>query len=149
MSFATGDRVRWETTGDDGLPMVLYGFVGGQPAEHGPVVVMMDGEIHAKVLPAAEVHIVTLGNIELIFHGTDLVDDPELRKGLLALWQAEVDTAGLAVEQLGPVEHCSCTGDSTWPLAQLYSCGDRYVVHAVRLADDLDCVRVRADRHDL
>ena len=30
MIFSHGDRVRWETTGDDGLPLVRYGFVGGR-----------------------------------------------------------------------------------------------------------------------
>ena len=27
--FSHGDRVRWSTTGDDGLPLIRYGFVGG------------------------------------------------------------------------------------------------------------------------
>ncbi len=147
MNFTAGDRVRWECTGDDGLPLVHYGFVGGQGAPGGPVVVMLDGEISGKVIPAAELHTVTLDNLELVLHGADLVDDPALRRGLLALWEAEVDNAGLAVEGLGPVTHCSCTGTS-WPLAQLFSCGDRYVVHAFQLPDEPDFVRVRADRHD-
>ena len=29
MMFGLGDRVRWDTEGDDGLPLVRYGFVGG------------------------------------------------------------------------------------------------------------------------
>ena len=28
--FSHGDRVRWESVGEDGLPMVRYGFVGGE-----------------------------------------------------------------------------------------------------------------------
>ena len=30
--FRQGDRVRVETTGDDGFPIVRYGFVGGGPS---------------------------------------------------------------------------------------------------------------------
>ena len=30
--FSHGDRVRWATTGDDGFPLVRYGFVGGSTA---------------------------------------------------------------------------------------------------------------------
>ena len=29
MNFSPGDRVRYECTGDDGLPLVRYGFIGG------------------------------------------------------------------------------------------------------------------------
>ena len=29
MTFTPGDRIRYECTGDDGLPLVRYGFVGG------------------------------------------------------------------------------------------------------------------------
>ena len=38
--FSLGDRVRWSTMGDDGLPLVRYGFVGGVASDAGPVVVM-------------------------------------------------------------------------------------------------------------
>ncbi len=147
MTFASGDRVRWECTGDDGLPMVHYGFVGGQARPGGPVVVMLDGDLNGTVIAAAELHLVTLDNLELVLHGADLVDDPALRRGLLALWEAEVDNAGLAVERIGPVDGCTCRG-LVWPLAQLYSCGTRYVVHAFQTADEPDFVHVRANRHD-
>ena len=49
MMFSLGDRVRWATTGDDGLPLVRYGFVGGVAGEPGPVVVMLDGELGGDV----------------------------------------------------------------------------------------------------
>ena len=29
MMYRPGDRVRFETTGDDGWPLIRYGFVGG------------------------------------------------------------------------------------------------------------------------
>ena len=45
--FQHGDRVRVETIGDDGLPLVRYGFVGGLVGDQGPVVVMLDGDLKA------------------------------------------------------------------------------------------------------
>ena len=36
--------------GDDGLPLVRYGFVGGVAGERGPVVVMLDGELSGDVI---------------------------------------------------------------------------------------------------
>ena len=46
--FGLGDRVRWATIGDDGLPLVRYGFVGGVAGERGPVMVMLDGELSRR-----------------------------------------------------------------------------------------------------
>ena len=45
MTFSAGDRIRYECTDDDGLPLVRYGFIGGVAASDGPVVVMLDGEL--------------------------------------------------------------------------------------------------------
>ena len=42
MTFSPGDRIRYECTGDDGLPLVRYGFVGGVAGSDGPVVVLLD-----------------------------------------------------------------------------------------------------------
>ncbi len=145
MTFVAGDRVRWECTGDDGLPLVRYGFVGGQVTDSSPVVVMLDGEITAMVVPCQALRVVTITNLELHFSGTDLIDDPGLRHGLLALWEAEADSAGLAVEDVRRIDCCEC-GDSAWPLAELTSCGDRYVVRARPLPGVADSVCVRAER---
>ena len=51
--FSHGDRIRYETVGDDGFPLVRYGFVGGSADEGGPVVVMLDGEIGGDVVDVA------------------------------------------------------------------------------------------------
>ena len=53
MTFTQGDRIRYECTGDDGLPLVRYGFIGGVAASGGPLVVMLDGEISGDVVNAA------------------------------------------------------------------------------------------------
>ena len=143
MNFATGDRVRWEGTDHDGLPFVYYGFVGGQAAPGGPVVVMLDGDISGTVVPVAELRTVSLTTVELILHGADLLDDPALRRGLVALWQAEADNAGLAVEEIDAIDPCNCNGHA-WSLARFWSCGERYVVSAFQRPDDPDLVRIRA-----
>jgi len=45
MIYRPGDRVRFETTGDDGWPLIRYGFVGGVSGNGGPVVVMARGYV--------------------------------------------------------------------------------------------------------
>ena len=50
MMYRPGDRVRFETTGDDGWPLIRYGFVGGVSGNGGPVVVMLDGELSGDVV---------------------------------------------------------------------------------------------------
>lgn len=144
MSYTSGDRVRVETLGDDGLPLVQYGFVSGQNLNGGPLAVLLDGELRPLVFPQDTVKPVSIANIELCLNGSDLFDDPSLRGGLLALWQGEVDTAGLAVEQL-TVINCNCPHEREWPLAEFVSCGERYVVCAERSPAD-DLVTVRATR---
>ena len=49
-TFQHGDRVRVETIGDDGLPLVRYGFVGGMVGDQGPVVVMLDGDLKSDTI---------------------------------------------------------------------------------------------------
>ncbi len=144
MNFDAGDRIRWAATGEDGLPLVRYGFVGGQGRHDGPVVVILDGEIKPQVVQDHELQIVTIGNLELILPGADLISDPELRQGLLSLWQAEADTAGLAVEHVHPISECRCGG---MPLAELHSCGERYVLHAIQVEGEDDIVHLRAVLH--
>ena len=41
--FQHGDRIRLETVGDDGLPLVRYGFVGDIDDECERIAVMLDG----------------------------------------------------------------------------------------------------------
>ena len=73
MNFSPGDRVRYECTGDDGLPLVRYGFIGGVAASDGPVVVLLDGELGGDVVNLAQVQHVTVTTVELLLHGTDPV----------------------------------------------------------------------------
>jgi hypothetical protein len=142
--FSLGDRVRWATTGDDGLPLVRYGFVGGVANESGPVVVMLDGEIGGEPVDLSQLEPVSITTIELRLDGDDLVDDPELRRGLVNLWQAEAESAGLAVHGV----RCLGTGRPdtalSWSLAELSSGGGQYVVRALRSGDP-NQICIRAD----
>lgn len=162
MQLSPGDRIRYECTGDDGLPLVRYGFVGGTSGTNGPVVVMLDGELGGDVVNAADVRPVTVTTVELLLRGTDLVDDPELRCGLIALWHAEADTAGLDIDSVHLIDTCddadevddelgALTGCSehhtaqSWMLARLCAGSVTYVLRAMRCPDDPENVRVRAE----
>ena len=105
MTFSLGDRVRWATTGDDGLPLVRYGFVGGVAGERGPVMVMLDGELSGDVIDLEQLQPVTITNVELHLDGRDLIEDPELRRGLVHLWRAEAEAAGLDVDAMEMPRH--------------------------------------------
>lgn len=145
MTFSPGDRIRYECTGDDGLPLVRYGFIGGVAGNGGPVVVLLDGELGGDVVNASQVQHVTITTVELCLHGADLVDEPELRRGLVSLWHAEADTAGLDVDSLHSIGDGECDAPGGWCLAELIAGGDRYLLRAVQLPDEPEMVRVRAE----
>jgi hypothetical protein len=144
--FTLGDRVRWTTTGEDGLPLVRYGFVGGVAGERGPVIVMLDGELQGDVIDLDQLEPVTITSVELHLDGADLVDDPELRRGLVHLWQAEAESAGLAVDAIESLGAGQQLPDQSWSLAALSAAGERYVVRAMRDGPDSSVIRVRADQ---
>jgi hypothetical protein len=150
MTFSLGDRVRWVTTGDDGLPLVRYGFVGGVAGNGGPVVVMLDGELGGDVIDLEQLQPVSITNIELHFDGRDLIDDPQLRRGLVHLWQAEAEAAGLDVDTLEGLGAGRRLPDDSWSLAALTSGGEQYVVRA--LSSDAEpgvvCIRAESFRPD-
>lgn len=145
MTFSSGDRIRYECTDDDGFPLVRYGFIGGIAGTMGPVVVMLDGELTGDVVNMAQVQPVTITTVELILHGADLVDEVELRRGLVALWHAEADTAGLDIDALHPIGDGECDSPGGWCLARLIAGGEEYVLRAVQLPHEPEMVRVRAE----
>ena len=139
--FSHGDRVRWSTTGDDGLPLIRYGFVGGVASDSGPVVVMLDGEIGAEPVDLSQLEPVSITTVALHLDGPDLIDDPDLRRGLLNLWQAEAESAGLAVDGIRCLGAGQPAAPESWSLAELNSGGRRYVVRASRSLPEQVCVR--------
>jgi hypothetical protein len=146
MRLHPGDRVRVETIGDDGFPVVKYGFVGGVTGADGPVVVMLDGELGGDVIDLCHVQPVSVTNVELQLGGDDLMTDPSLRRGLVALWHAEAEQAGLDVDSLHPLGDGLRDSSDSWALAELVAGGEQYVVRAFHLPNEPDIVRVRADR---
>jgi hypothetical protein len=72
--------------------------------------------------------------------------EPELRRGLVALWHAEADTAGLDVDALHPLGDGLRDSSDSWALAELMAGGQQYVVRAFRQPNEPGFIRVRADR---
>jgi hypothetical protein len=144
MNLQPGDRVRWLTTGDDGLPLVRYGFVG-TGVHNGEVRVMLDGDLKGNtVLPADDLAIVDITTVELRVAGIDMLDDPALRHGLVHLWSAEADQAGLDLGAIEFLPHVPIHLDHTpIPLARVEAGGEQYVLQACPARADALHVRAR------
>jgi hypothetical protein len=146
MTFTPGDRVRWSCQADDGLPLVRYGFIGDHPIPTGHVEVVFDDELRAETVSVAQVEPVTIGSIELSLRGGDLVEDPALRQGLVRLWQAEAESAGLDVSGIRGLGTGLRDSSSSWALAEVVNGSGSYVVRAWQNYNEPSMVRVRADR---
>lgn len=141
--FQPGDRVRWASLGDDGFPIVRYGFVRGPNGDRDRVAVLLDGELKGDtVVHLDQLEAVTITNIELRLHGADLLDDASMRQGIVNLWTAEADQAGLEVRSLDYLGHRgwgSC--DEGCALAELRAGGMQYILRALPRTDDSICVK--------
>jgi hypothetical protein len=146
-SFRHGDRIRYATIGDDGFPVVRYGFVGGIANESGPVVVMLDGELKGDVVELDKIESVHISNVTLTLEGTDLLDDPMLRQGLVNLWAAEAESAGLQIGAIDVIGNGNGVRDARdgYRLAELSSAGQPYVLRAHLCSSDLDAIIVHAE----
>ena len=145
MSFQPGDRVRWETVGDDGLPLVRYGFVGSNGTDNGSITVMLDGDLTGDtVVDLSQLAPVSITTVELCLNGVDLIDDPSLRQGLVNLWSAEADEAGLEIRSLERLGNGVRQPDDGFALAELWAGSQQYVLRASP-GDTNDTVHVRAD----
>ena len=131
MTFQPGDRVRWQTTGEGGLPLVRYGFVGAG-VHNGEVRVMLDGQLKGTtLLPAAALAHVHIPNVELQVAGTDILTDPEMCQGLVHLWSAEADEAGLDLGPIRLLPHDARNGTTVpVPLAHVEAGGVHYLLQA-------------------
>lgn len=145
MRFQPGDRVRWTCDGDGGLPLVRYGFIGRIDDTVGRAVVMLDGDLRGNsVIDLSELQAVTITAIELRLRGSDLLDDPSLRRGLVSLWSAEADQAGLEVGDVSPLG-AGVESSTGFTLAELQSGGSSYLLSAT-IEQAADIVWVRAER---
>jgi len=70
-----------------------------------------------------------------------------LRRGLVALWHAEADSAGLDVDELHPIGDGHRESADCWALAELMTADQRFVVRAVQLPHEPEVIRVRAEPH--
>ena len=132
MTLQPGDRVRWLTTGDDGYPLIRYGFVGGVNGDESRIAVMLDGELKGDtVLPRSELAPVEIGTVELRLEGADLLDDPSLRQGLINLWMAEADEAGLQIRTIDPLGTGVRNGPDCFALAEMRAAGRHWVLTAM------------------
>ncbi len=141
----TGERVCVRTVCDNGLPMVRYGTVGPIAASHGPLVVIFDDDLPGDVVDPSEVEIVSITSIELVLNGVDLADDPDLRQGLCALWQAEAVLAGLEITSIYLLGAGLRDSNDTWALAEVHSGGNTYIVRVHTDPNEANTVRLRAD----
>ena len=142
--FRHGDRIRYATTGDDGFPIVRYGFVGGVTGETGPVVVMLDGELGGDVVDAATLQPVHISNVTLTLEGSDLLDDPSLRQALANMWVAEAESAGLQIASMQHIGNGLRDSSEGYTIAELSSAGDQYTLRATRCHSPEDAVFVQA-----
>ncbi|TVR26270.1 MAG: hypothetical protein EA389_06395 [Ilumatobacter sp.] len=146
-SFHPGDRVRVQSTGDDGFPLVRYGYVGTCGDDGEPVMVLLDDEFNGStVVDRTALAPVTVTTVELCLDGADLLHDPSLRQGLVNLWSAEAEAAGLEIGALHHIGTGLRDSSESYVLAELTAGGEQYVLRAVCHPNDSDIVRVRADR---
>lgn len=145
-TFHHGDRIRYATTGEDGLPLVRYGFVGGEADDDGPVVVMLDGELGGDVVDLDKIEPVHVSNVVLELDGSDLLDDPSLRQGLVNLWRAEAEASGLQIASLHQIGTGVRDSSEGYALAELSSGGDQYVLRATTCTNRPGAITVHADR---
>ena len=143
-TFNQGDRIRYATIGDDGLPLVRYGFIGGF-TDDGPVV-LLDGELGGDVVETDAVEPVHIRNVTLTLGGSDLLDDPSLRQGLVNLWAAEAESAGLQIASLNAIGTGVRDSSEGYALADLSSGGEQYILRATLCLKQYDAVVVHADR---
>ena len=73
------------------------------PPESGPGPVMFDEQIDVEHVSRQRLKIVSATTVELHLEGTDLITTADLRRGLLSLWLAEADTAGLDIDCWHPM----------------------------------------------
>jgi hypothetical protein len=144
VSFRHGDRIRYATTGDDGFPVVRYGFVGGVTGDSGPVVVMLDGELGGDVVDVATLQPVHISNVTLTLEGSGLLDDPTLRQALANMWVAEAESAGLQIASMHHIGTGVRDASEGYAIAELSSAGEQYTLRATRCMNVADAILVQA-----
>lgn len=121
-----------------------YGVVEHVGADGRTLVVLTaDGPVEA---PAAGVDPLTIDAVELRLSGHDLVESAEFRRGLLAMWAAEVRHAGLEPGNAHPLGDGVRDSSEGYVLAETVVHGHQFVVRAERWFDGSGLVCVRVER---
>ena len=81
----------------------------------------------AAVVSAA----ITAPRVELRLEGADLLSDPSLRQGLVNLWTAEADQAGLQIRTIEPLGTGVRNGSDAFALAEMRAAGQQWVLTAM------------------
>jgi len=142
--FHHGDRIRYASTDDDGFPVVRYGFIGGVTGDHGPVVVMLDGELGGDVVDADTLQPVHISNVTLTLEGSGLLEDPILRQALANMWVAEAESAGLQIAAMHLMGNGVRDSSEGYAIAELSSAGEQYTLHAGVCPTVADAILVQA-----
>ncbi len=145
--FAPGDRIRIRSVGDDGLPLIRYGFFGSRCLESGAITVMLDDDVSTQTITdISQVESVSVMSVELELHGVDLLTEPTLRQGLAHLWRAEAEHAGLEIDAIHLIGNGLRDSSDGYVLAELTTGAQQYVLRAVCEPNQPDIVMVRAER---
>lgn len=150
MPYRNGDRVQMRTMDDDGLAIVRYGTVGADQSASEPVAVIFDDARGGDTIDAAHLEPVSLDSVALWVSGLDVQRDPDLRRGLAAMWRAEAESAGLSIPAmfpLGSTDHPGIgDGADSWLLAEFGTLSGTWVVRSTVDPGSPDTVVIRADR---
>ena len=151
MNWQPGDRVRVSHDDSDGLPEYLYGFIEELSEASDAAVVLLDDEIRPVRVRLSDLAPIGITTVELSLDSHDLCRsldaDAAQRKGLVSMWQAEADQAGLAVERIVPLGadgsglHDDIDG---WSLAEVHAGGEHFLLRATCQGPDRDVVHLRA-----
>ena len=87
-----------------------------------------------------------IDNVTLTLDGADLLDDPSLRQGLVNLWRAEAEEAGLQIASLHSIGTGVRDSSEGFALAELSSGGQQYVLRSTNCANQANVISVHADR---
>ena len=107
---------------------------------------MLDGELAGDIINPTEIEPVHMSNVTLTLSGTDLLDDPSLRQGLVNLWVAEAETAGLEIASLHSIGTGVRDAGEGYALAELSSGGERMcsVPRSARTTTTPSCCAARS-----
>jgi hypothetical protein len=133
MKMRTGDRVRVHRTDEAGMAVFVYGYLDRVDHEKDYAFVFVDDELRASHCPLRDVQPVQITTVEVRFDSSELclalAHNPPLRRGLVFMWQAEAELAGIELDRLEPLGDDGNGLDDhvdSWALAVLEAGGETF-----------------------